>query len=96
MMRLWAGLTEGVGGQDGEKALLELAAHSEIIHRTSVSLDGAWLVTSGEDKLTKVWNLHTVDANIKIEKTKRATVTRVAPPSSRTPLLLLCMGGARR
>jgi len=44
--------------------ILELKAHAETIFRTSVSLGGKWLVTSGADKLTRLWNLETVSVQI--------------------------------
>ena len=50
--------------KDSDKSLLDIQAHDEIIYRTSVSLDGNWLVTSGADKLTRVWNANTVKDNI--------------------------------
>jgi len=48
--------------------ILELKAHTEIVFRTSVSLGGKWLVTSGADKLTRVWNLETVSVNIEADR----------------------------
>lgn len=62
---------------DSDKSLLELHAHDEIIYKTSVSLDGNWLVTSGADKLTRVWNVNTVKDNIQQELDKEASAAKV-------------------
>ena len=54
--------------EDAKSPIKVLKAHTEIIFRTSVSLGGKWLVSSGADKLTRVWNLHTVSENIEADK----------------------------
>ena len=67
---------------DTKSPILELKAHSEIVFRTSLSSGGDWLVTSGADKLTQVWNLQTISTNIELQKMKAkeaATETPQAP-----------------
>jgi WD40 repeat protein len=54
--------------KDAKSPIKVLKAHTEIIFKTSVSLGGKWLVTSGADKLTRVWNLHIVSENIEADK----------------------------
>ena len=54
--------------EDAKSPIKVLKAHTEIIFRTSVSLGGKWLVSSGADKLTRVWNLHIVSENIEADK----------------------------